>query len=275
MQKLTVLFAAAGAIMSSAALAQNPAPAQKTAPAQNTALAQNTAVVNNRPIKKTLEDAWVKQLTQQGQQDSPEMRARVKEELIRREVLMQEATRRGLAERADVKFQIDNQRQSVLIQALMRDELQKAPLTDAQIAAEYEKQKAAAPAREFKARHILVKTEDEAKKILEQIRKGEKLEDLAKQSIDTGSAQKSGELDWAAPDAYVKPFSDALIRLEKGKTTEAPVQTQFGYHIIRLDDIRDTQFPPLDQVKGQLAEMMQQQRVQAFVEGLQKKAKIQ
>lgn len=275
MQKLTVLFAAAGAMLSSAALAQNPAPAQKAAPAQNTALAQNTAVVNNRPIKKSLEDAWVKQLTQQGQQDSPEMRARVKEELIRREILMQEATRRGLAERADVKFQIDNQRQSVLIQALMRDELQKAPLTDAQIAAEYEKQKAAAPAREFKARHILVKTEDEAKKILEQIRKGEKLEDLAKQSIDTGSAQKGGELDWAAPDAYVKPFSDALIRLEKGKTTEAPVQTQFGYHIIRLDDIRDTQFPPLDQVKGQLAEMMQQQRVQAFVEGLQKKAKIQ
>ena len=157
----------------------------------------------------------------------------------------------------------------------MRDELQKTPLTDAQIAAEYERQKAAAPAREFKARHVLVKTEDEAKKILEQIKKGEKLEDLAKQSVDTGSAQRGGELDWAAPDAYVKPFSDALIKLEKGKTTEAPVQTQFGYHVIRLDDIRDTQFPPLDQVKGQLAEMMQQSRVQAFVEGLQKKAKIQ
>ena len=281
MQKLTVLFAAASAMLSSAVLAQNPAPAQKaapaqtTAPAQNTAAGQNIAVVNNRPIKKSLEDAWVRQLTQQGQPDSPEMRARVKEELIRREILMQEATRRGLPEKPEVKFQIDNQRQSVLIQALMRDELQKTPLTDAQIAAEYERQKAAAPAREFKARHVLVKTEDEAKKILEQIKKGEKLEDLAKQSIDTGSAQRGGELDWAAPDAYVKPFSDALIKLEKGKTTEAPVQTQFGYHVIRLDDIRDTQFPPLDQVKGQLAEMMQQSRVQAFVEGLQKKAKIQ
>lgn len=281
MQKLTVLFAAASAMLSSAVLAQNPAPAQKaapaqtTAPVQNTAAGQNIAVVNNRPIKKSLEDAWVRQLTQQGQPDSPEMRARVKEELIRREILMQEATRRGLPEKPEVKFQIDNQRQSVLIQALMRDELQKTPLTDAQIAAEYERQKAAAPAREFKARHVLVKTEDEAKKILEQIKKGEKLEDLAKQSVDTGSAQRGGELDWAAPDAYVKPFSDALIKLEKGKTTEAPVQTQFGYHVIRLDDIRDTQFPPLDQVKGQLAEMMQQSRVQAFVEGLQKKAKIQ
>jgi peptidyl-prolyl cis-trans isomerase C len=259
MQKLTVLFAAAalGAVLSSAAFAQN------------------TAVVNNRPIKKSLEDAWVKQMTQQGQQDSPELRARVKEELIRREILMQEATRRGLAEKAEVKFQIDNQRQSVLIQALMRDELGKQPLTDAQIAAEYEKQKAAAPAREFKARHILVKTEDESKKVLEQIKKGDKFEDLAKQSIDTGSAQKGGELDWAAPDAYVKPFADALIKLEKGKMTEAPVKTQFGFHIIRLEDIRDTQFPPLEQVKGQLGEMMQQQRVQAFVEGLQKKAKIQ
>ena len=271
MQKLTVLFAAAalGAALSSAVSAQVPAAGQ------GTAAGQNTAVVNNRPIKKSLEDAWVKQLTQQGQKDSPEMRARIKEELIRREILMQEATRRGLAEKPDVKFQIDNQRQSVLIQALMRDELGKTPVTDAQLAAEYEKQKAAAPAREFKARHILVKTEDEAKKILEQIKKGEKLEDLAKQSTDTGSAQKGGELDWAAPDAYVKPFSDALIKLEKGKMTETPVQTQFGYHIIRLDDIRDTQFPPLDQVKSQLGEMMQQQRVQAFVDALQKKAKIQ
>lgn len=260
MQKLTVLVAAAAvsAVLSSSALAQN------------------VAVVNNRPIKKTLEETWVKQLTQQGQQDSPELRARVKEELIRREVLMQEAARRGLAEKADVKFQIENQRQSVLIQALMRDEMQKQTLTDAQITAEYEKQKAAAPAREFKARHILVKTEEEAKKILEQLKKGGKFEELAKQnSTDTGSAQRGGDLDWSSPDSYVKPFSDALIKLEKGKTTDAPVQTQFGYHIIRLDDIRDTQFPPLEQVKTQLAEMMHQQRIQAFVEELQKKAKIQ
>ncbi len=259
MQKLTVLIAAAsvGVVLSS------------------TALAQNTAVVNGRPIKKSVEDAWIKQLSQQGQKDSPELRTRVKEELVRREVLMQEAARRGLPEKADVKFQVENQRQSVLIQALMRDELEKTKLTDEQISAEYEKQKAAAPAREFKARHILVKTEDEAKKILAQLKKGEKFEELAKQSTDTGSAQRGGDLDWSAPDAYVKPFADALIKLEKGKMTETPVQTQFGFHIIRLDDIRDTQFPPLEQVKGQLTEMMQQQRIQAFVEGLQKKAKIQ
>ncbi len=259
MQKLTVLIAAAtvGVALSTAALAQN------------------TAVVNGRPIKKSVEDAWVKQLSQQGQKDSPELRTRVKDELVRREVLMQEASRRGLSEKADVKFQVENQRQSVVIQALMRDELEKTKLTDEQIAAEYEKQKAAAPAREFKARHILVKTEDEAKKILAQLKKGEKFEELAKQSTDTGSAQRGGDLDWSAPDAYVKPFADALIKLEKGKTTDAPVQSQFGFHIIRLDDIRDTQFPPLDQVKGQLTEMMQQQRIQAFVEGLQKKAKIQ
>ena len=239
-------------------------------------LAQNTAVVNNRPIKKTLEDAWVKQLVeQQGQKDTPELRARVKEQLIQREILMQEASRRGIGERADVKFQLENQRQGVLIQALIRDELMKSPITDAQVAAEYEKQKAAAPAREFKARHILVKTEEEAKAILERIKKGEKMEDLAKLSADTGSAQRGGELDWSAPDAYVKPFADALIKLEKGKMTETPVQTAFGWHVIRLQDIRDTQFPALEQVKPQLTEMMQQQRVQAFVEGLQKKAKVQ
>lgn len=259
MQKLTALVATATAsvVLSTAALAQN------------------VAVVNDRPIKKSVEDAWVKQLTQQGQQDSPELRTRVKEELIRREVLLQEAAKRGLDKKEDVKFQVENQRQSVLIQALMRDELQKQKITDEQIAAEYEKQKAAAPAREFKARHILVKTEEEAKKLLAQLKKGDKFEELAKaNSTDTGSAQRGGDLDWSAPDAYVKPFADALIKLEKGKTTEAPVQTQFGYHIIRLDDVRDTQFPPLDQVKGQLSEMMHQQRIQTFVEGLQKKAKI-
>jgi len=239
------------------------------------AFAQNVAVVNNRPIKKATEDAWVKQLTAQGQKDSPELRQRIKEELIRREVLMQEAERRGVAQKDEVKFQLENQRQSLLIQALMHDELsQKKPLTDEEIKAEYEKQKAAAPAREFKARHILVKTEQEAKDILADLKKGKKFEELAKLSTDPGSGQNGGDLGWSAPDAYVKPFADALVKLEKGKTTTEPVKTEFGYHVIRLDDIRDTEFPDLDQVKGQLVEMMQQKRIQTFVKELQDKAKI-
>lgn len=241
----------------------------------NVAFAQNVAVVNNKPIPKAREDAWIKQLQAQGQQDTPELRRMVKEELIRREVFLQEAQKRGLAEQPDVKFQIDIQRQNTLIQALMRDELRRNPITDAQIQAEYEKQKGKAGDKEYRARHILVDKEDEAKAIIERLKKGEKFEELAKQSKDPGSASRGGELDWAGADAYVKPFSDAMVRLEKGKYTETPVQSQFGWHVIRLDDVRDAQFPPLAQVSGQIRENLQQQRIQAFVEELRKKAKVE
>jgi peptidyl-prolyl cis-trans isomerase C len=234
--------------------------------------AQNVAVINNRPIPKAREDAFVKFATSQGQQDTPQLREMIRNELIRREIFMQEAQRRGISEKADVKFQLDLQRQNVIIQALMRDEMEKSPITDAQVQAEYDKQKAAAGAKEYRARHILVEKEDEAKSIIDQLKKGAKFEELAKRSKDPGSAANGGDLDWAGADAYVKPFSDAMTKLAKGGLTETPVQTQFGWHVIRLDDVRDTQFPPLAQVQGQVREMMQQQRVQAFVEDLRKKA---
>ncbi|MBA2411241.1 MAG: peptidylprolyl isomerase [Burkholderiaceae bacterium] len=243
--------------------------------ASGIAVAQNVAVINNKPIPKAREDAWVKELTKQGQADSPELRKQVKDRLIQNEILLQEAQRRGVAERADVKFMLDVQRQNTLIQALLRDEVEKAPITDAQIKVAYEQQKTKVGGKEYRARHILVEKEDEAKGIIEQLKKGAKFEELAKGSKDTGSAKNGGDLDWAAPDSYVKPFSDALTKLPKGQLTDAPVQTQFGWHVIRLDDVRDTQFPPLEQVTPQIREGLQQQRVQTFVEGLRKNAKIQ
>ncbi|HUN91325.1 MAG TPA: peptidylprolyl isomerase [Burkholderiaceae bacterium] len=240
--------------------------------AVQTASAQNTAVVNNKPIPKTLEDAFVKQI---GQPDTPELRKRIHDQLVEREILMQEATKRGIPERPDVKFQIDINRQNTVIQGLLRDELQKNPITDAQVQAEYDKQKQAAGDKEYKARHILVGSEAEAKDIIDQLNKGAKFEELAKKSKDAGSAANGGDLDWAAPGAYVKPFSEAMVKLEKGQFTQAPVQTQFGWHVIRLDDVRDQKAPPLEQVKQQITEALQQQRIQAFVEGLKKKAKVQ
>jgi peptidyl-prolyl cis-trans isomerase C len=238
-------------------------------------LAQNVAIVNNKPIPKAREDAWVKELTKQGQADSPELRNMVKERLIQNEVLLQEATRRGVADKPDVKFMLDVQRQNTLIQALLRDEVEKSPVTDAQIKAAYDEQKSKVGAREYRARHILVEKEEEAKAIVDQLKKGGKFEELAKKSKDTGSAANGGDLDWAAPDSFVKPFSDAMTKLNKGQFTETPVQTQFGWHVIRLDDTRDTQFPPLEQVAPQIREGLQQQRVQAFVENLRKNAKVQ
>lgn len=243
--------------------------------AASSVLAQNIATVNNRPIPKAREEAWVKQLQQQGQQDSPQLREMVKQELIRREVFLQEASRRGLSEKPEVKFQLDVQRQNTLIQALMRDEMEKRPITDADVQKVYEEQKAKGGDKEYRARHILVDKEDEAKDLIAQLKRGAKFEELAKRSKDPGSAANGGDLDWAAPDGFVKPFSDAMTKLEKGKFTETPVQTQYGWHVIRLDDVRDAQFPPLQQVQGQIREMLQQQRVQAFAADLQKKAKIQ
>ncbi len=239
------------------------------------ALAQNIAVVNNKPIPKAREDAWVKELTKQGQADSPELRKQVKDRLIQNEILLQEAQRRGVAEKADVKFMLDVQRQNTLIQALLRDEVDKTPITDAQVKAAYEQQKAKVGSKEYRARHILVEKEEEAKAIIEQLKKGAKFEELAKGSKDTGSAKNGGDLDWAAPDSYVKPFSEALTKLPKGQVTDTPVQTQFGWHVIRVDDVRDTQFPPMEQVAPQIREGLQQQRIQAFVEDLRKKAKVQ
>jgi len=243
--------------------------------ASGLALAQNVAVVNNKPIPKAREDAWVKELTKQGQKDTPELRKMVKERLIQNEVLLQEATKRGIPEQADVKFMLDIQRQNTLIQALLRDEMTKHPVTDAEVQAEYDKQKSMVGSKEYRARHILVENQADATAIVDQLKKGSKFEELAKKSKDTGSAANGGDLDWAAPDAYVKPFSDALQKLKKGEMTETPVQTQFGWHVIRLDDVRDTQFPPLEQVAPQIRESMQQQKAQAFVQNLTKNAKVQ
>jgi peptidyl-prolyl cis-trans isomerase C len=254
---------------------QRPALFAVLALASGIAFAQNVAVVNNKPIPKAREDAWVKELTKQGQPDSPELRKMVKERLIQNEVLLQEATKRGIPDQSEVKFMLDVQRQNTLIQALLRDEMTKNPITDAQVQAEYDKQKGAVGSKEFRARHILVENQADAVAMIDQLKKGAKFEELAKKSKDTGSAANGGDLDWAPPDTYVQPFAEALQKLKKGETTEAPVQTQFGWHVIRLEDVRDTQFPPLEQVAPQIRESLQQQKVQAFVQNLTKSAKIQ
>jgi peptidyl-prolyl cis-trans isomerase C len=237
----------------------------------SSALAQNVAVVNGKPVAKARQDQWIKQM---GQPDTPELRDRVKGQLIEREILQQEAVKRGIADRPEVKFQLDVVRQTTLIQALLRDELQRSPITEETLKGEYDKQRKVAGDKEYHVRHILVDQEADAKDIIERLKKGEKFEELAKKSKDPSGAN-GGDLDWAAPGGYVKPFADAMIKLEKGKFTETPVKTQFGWHVIRLDDIRDTQIPPFEQVKPQIQEMVQQQRVQAFIEGLKGQAKVQ
>ena len=239
------------------------------------AMAQNLAVVNGKAIPSSKVELIVKQAKAQGQQDTPQLRAQIKDRLIGMEVLLQEAEKTGVAANSDVKTQLEVTRQQILIQALMREYVTKNPISDAEITAEYNKAKAQAGDKEYHAFHILVEKEEDAKAIISKLKAGAKFDELAKQSKDTGSAAKGGDLDWASPATFVKPFSDALISLQKGQFTETPVKSEFGYHIIKLDDVRTAKFPAMDEVKQQIIEGLQQQKLQTYQQALMKKAKIQ
>src|SRR5450830_1370030 len=178
-------------------------------------MAQNLATVNGKPVPSSRADAMVKQMASQGQQDTPQLRAMVKEELVNREILIQEADRMGLSSSAEVKSQLEMARQSIVIRALVADYVKKNPVSDADMKAEYDKFKSQAGDKEYHARHILVEKEEDAKAIIAKLKGGAKFEDLAKQSKDPGSAANGGDLDWAPPTAFVKPFSDAMIALQK------------------------------------------------------------
>jgi peptidyl-prolyl cis-trans isomerase C len=239
------------------------------------ALAQNLAIVNGKPVPSARADVMIKQATSQGQPDTADLRARVKEQLIHREILLQEADRLGVGNTKDVKTQMELARQSIVIRALVQDFLKKNPVSDADIKAEYDKFRAQAGDKEYRARHILVDKEEDAKAIIAKLKGGAKFEELAKQSKDPGSAANGGDLDWATPPAFVKPFSDAMVALKKGQITETPVKTEHGYHVIRLDDERAAKIPALEDLKGQIAEQLQQQKLEAYQVALRKKAKVE
>jgi peptidyl-prolyl cis-trans isomerase C len=157
---------------------------------------------------------------------------------------------------------------------MLADYVKKNPVKDADVKAEYDKYKAQMGDKEYHVRHILVKTEPEATAIIAKLKGGAKFEDLAKQSLD-GSAANGGDLDWASPAAYVPEFSKAMVALKKGEITQTPVQSQFGWHVIKLEDTRPAKVPAFDEVKQQVAEQLQQRKLAAFREDLMKKAKIQ
>lgn len=238
--------------------------------------AQNLAIVNGKAVPKTRLDALAAQVERAGRQITPEMAGQLREEVIAREVFMQEADKLGLAQSEDYRNQMELARQSILIRELFSDFQKKNPVTEAEMKAEYDKFVAANSGKEYKARHILVEKEDQAKAIIANLKKGAKFEDIAKkQSKDPGSGANGGDLDWSGADNYVPEFSQAMVKLNKGQTTDRPVKTQFGWHVIRLDDVRTPQLPSFDQVKPQLQQQMSQQKLAKFQEELRAKAKIE
>ena len=240
------------------------------------ALAQNAAIVNGKPVPKARMEMLAQQLAAAGRPVTPEMQDQLREEVIAREIFMQEAQKQGLDATDDYKNQLELARQAILIRQLFENYRKTNPVSDADAKAEYDKFVAANSGKEYKARHILVETEDQAKKILADLKKGAKFEDIAKkQSKDPGSGANGGDLDWASPSSFVPEFSEAMVKLNKGEMTQVPVKSQFGYHIIRVDDIRQAQLPKFEDVKPQIVQQLQQQRLQKYQDELRAKAKVE
>ena len=238
------------------------------------AQAQNLAIVNGKPVPKARVDVLLQQAQRAGQQLSPEIETQARDQVVLREIFVQEAEKRGIAKTPSYRDQMELARQSILIREMFEDYRSKNPVTDAQAQAEYDKFKAQASGTEYRARHILVETEDEAKKLIADIKGGASFEDLAKaNSKDPGSGANGGDLDFAKTDAYVPEFGNALKALAKGQMTDTPVKSQFGWHIIRLDDTRDAPFPGFDEVKAQIKQRLEQTKMQQFQEELRAKAK--
>jgi len=248
----------AGAIISAPAFAQSKA----------------VATVNGQAIPQSVYDAFVSEQKAQGAPDNAELQGAVKEELIRRELLAQEAKKKGLDKKGTVPGQIELAKQAVLIRAFLTDYVQAHPISEDRLKAEYEAIKTNLGSTEYKARHVLVEKEDDAKAIIAKLDKGEKFSELAKQSKDPGSKDKGGELGWSSPATYVKPFGEALTKLKKGEYTKTPVKSDFGYHVIQLDDSRPMTPPPYEQVKQQLQQRASQQQIEQLVKDLRTKAKV-
>jgi peptidyl-prolyl cis-trans isomerase C len=239
----------------------------------NAAESKSPVKVNGVSIPQSLIDMRVKAATAQGQPDTPQLRDAVRDELINIQVLAQAANKSGLSKKSEVVQQIDLSKLTILASAYIQDYIKKHPISDDTLKQEYEKINKARGTKEYKVSHILVKTEDEAKAVEDQL-KNKKFEDVAMdKSQDPGSSVKGGDLGWAVPSNFVKPFADAMVALNKGQVS-APVKSQFGWHIIRMEDTRDLKVPSFDEVKPQLTQHMQQQLVQQVISEQRSKATI-
>ena len=274
MKSVTLTLAAltaAAAIAAAPTLAQDKAAPEKAPPAKSQAAASASASTGKELYPKAYFDFLLKERLAQGQPDTPELRNAVREELNTRELLVREAKKKGLEKNADVKNQMELSGQTVLVRAYVGDWLKANPISDALLHKEYDAIKAQMGDKEYKVRHILVEKEDEAKEIIAALQKGEKFEKLAERSKDPGSKANGGDLDWNAPGNFVKPFSDAMVKLPKGKFTTVPVQTQFGWHVIEVTDVRDAKIPSFEEVKPQLQQRAQGQQLDAYFKELRAK----
>jgi peptidyl-prolyl cis-trans isomerase C len=239
--------------------------------------AKPVATVNGHPLSRELYNFLTKTMANKTPAElTEEQRNQILDTLIRAEVVAQQAEKDGLDKKGDTPQALAVQRLQLLEEASATEYLKDRKPTDAELKAEYDTQIANLPKTEYKARHILVKNEDEAKAIIEKLnKKSAKFEDLAKAESIDGSKTSGGELGWFKTTSMVKPFGDAVMALKKGEITQTPVKTDFGYHVIQLEDTRDATPPPFDSVKDRLAQAIEAKKFKAYQDDLMKNAKIE
>src|ERR1700683_245447 len=234
------------------------------------------AVVNGTPISREFFNYYVKNAAGKTAGDlTADQRSQLLDNLIRGEVIAQQAEKDGLDKNGDTAALLMLSRLQILEQADAEQYLKDKKPTDAERQAEYDAQVAAMPKTQYHARHILVKTQEEAQKIIDELKKGAKFEDLAKKDSIDSSKEQGGDLGWFSPANMVKPFSEAVVALKKGETTQTPVQSQYGWHVIQLIDTRETPVPPLDSVKDRVDQLVQNKKFKAYQDELMKTAKVE
>jgi peptidyl-prolyl cis-trans isomerase C len=273
LQSFLPLLAGAASLLALAACS----PAKDAKPAEPAAAGPAAAMVNGVAISQRTVDLFVKQSSSSGHPETPELRKSIVDQLALQVLVAQEAVKKGLDKSPEVAEQLEAVRQSVLANAYVQDYVKTHPVSDEALKAEYERITASMSGTEYKARHILVAKEAEAREIIARLKKdpGAFAKMAAEKSKDPGSAARGGDLGWFDLRGMVPEFGAAIGAMEKGKISEAPVKSQFGYHVILLEDSRPIQPPPLDEVKAQLSQQLQQQAVKKQLDALKAAAKIE
>lgn len=255
--------------------AASPAATPSPAPGASDA-SKPVAVVNGVAIPQSQFNLLKQERITQGQPDNESTSAALRESLINAEILAQQATKQGLDKDPAMKARFDLVKTEILAKAYLASYVQSHPISETDLKSEYAKVKAKMGNKEYEVSHILVNSEAEAKDIIAQLNaKKAKFEDLAKKKSKDSSAAKGGLIGWAPPGSLVKEFSDAMLKLKKGDYTKTPVQTKFGWHVIRVNNVRDLKLPPFEEVKDQLRGEMEQQMVKKAITDLRATAKVE
>ena len=270
--KSRILLAGAASLLTLIACSSNDS-------AQGTGAAKDAvaATVNGVPISENLVNIMLKQRSDLGRAANADARKNFIDRLAMQLIISQEAIKKGMDKLPEVSAQLELSRQSILVNAFVQDYQKNDAISDETLNAEYEKVKVQMAGTEYLTHHILVESEAEAKDIIAGLKKNPRSFDaLAKEkSKDAGSKVKGGSLGWVDPRGMVPEFGAALKTLTKGKFTEQPVKSQFGYHVILMVDSRAKVVPPLDQIKSQLKQQVQQKNMEKMFEDLKAKAKIE